>query len=491
MSRSYEELMGSVGKSRFFRPERRKVRDLLSRDAQPKLLIGGTECKLFDVSMNGLSFVSDADLQRWPVNGEFQVTLMLNEQELYRGLARVARTELDSRGARIAMALSTGFIDLPELRRRGEEARLDTAIRMGPHRVRSKVPAPFREVVDEAVYFAQHYKRALDDHEARHRAAGPAGRDELPKLAERALESIREPWKRLGSQGSIVALQCLSSSEALRAAKEYTETALTPLLLDAPMIRRSYTKPLGYPGDYQVMIYYYNNAFEGDSVFGQVFHKLFMEQPLPNGVRTRCDYVVGLMEEQQNRVVARKMDDAIYRVTSLGCGPARESALFARKRRDWPGQAVWTLIDQEEETLSVAFHDTQVELARSGARGQVRCLNVSFAQLFGDVSSMPGLEPQDLIFSTGLFDYLRETRAQELLLELYGRLAPGGLLAIGNAASPNDHFWEAEFILDWTLLYRTKEEMLRLADKIPRPAEIDVTLEPGNAYYFLLVRKPG
>ena len=38
---------------------------------------------------------------------------------------------------------------------------------------------------------------------------------------------------------------------------------------------------------------------------------------------------------------------------------------------------------------------------------------------------------------------------------------PSGLLAIGNALAPNHWFWTTEFISDWTLLYRTREEMLR------------------------------
>ena len=96
---------------------------------------------------------------------------------------------------------------------------------------------------------------------------------------------------------------------------------------------------------------------------------------------------------------------------------------------------------------------------------------------------------QHFIFATGLFDYLRETTAQVLLRALYDQLEPGGLIAAGNAISPNDHFWSAEFMLDWTMLYRTREEMLRLGKGLPETAELDVVVEPGNAYYFLLVRK--
>ncbi|HSL18738.1 MAG TPA: hypothetical protein VLB51_12600, partial [Methylomirabilota bacterium] len=58
MVKSYEALMGSVARAMFYRPERQRVRELLSRDARPKLLINDAEYPLFDISMNGLSFLS-------------------------------------------------------------------------------------------------------------------------------------------------------------------------------------------------------------------------------------------------------------------------------------------------------------------------------------------------------------------------------------------------------------------------------------------------
>ena len=98
-------------------------------------------------------------------------------------------------------------------------------------------------------------------------------------------------------------------------------------------------------------------------------------------------------------------------------------------------------------------------------------------------------ESQHFIYSAGLFDYLRESRAKVLIRALYDLLASGGLLAIGTLVAPNHFFWGAEFLMDWTLLYRTREEMLRLADLLPETAEREVVLEPSGAYYFLLIRK--
>jgi AraC-like DNA-binding protein len=490
MAKSYEELMGAMGRAMFFRPERKRVRDLFSRDANPSLRLDGREYPLHDLSMNGLSFfVAHHEAAAWPTGTEIDVTLTLHGARVYGGPARVARVEPSGIGTRVALALMRGFLDLPDVRRRDEEARLAAELAGDPAERLRRVPPGFGERLLEVSHFLQHYRLAFARHEARYRDEGEGSAEQLAALTARAADALRGRWIDLEGRASQAAAECMDDPIVLRAAKELTETLVTPLLLDCPMVRRSYTKPLGYPGDYQVMLYYYNNAFEGDSVFARVFHKFFVEHPLSNGVRTRKDHVVELMGRELERVAAARLGET-YRVASLGCGPAREVADFIAARRRWPGAVEWTLIDQEEETLSVAYHAGRRALADTHAHGHLHCLNLSFGQLLQEPALLAAGPPQDFIYSTGLFDYLRESRAQALLATLYERLAPGGLLAIGNALAPNAWFFSPELILDWTLLYRTRDEMRRLAARLPAEAVVDVAPEPGNAYWFLLVRKP-
>ena len=124
------------------------------------------------------------------------------------------------------------------------------------------------------------------------------------------------------------------------------------------------------------------------------------------------------------------------------------------------------------------------------SQGSVRCLNLSFGQLVQAPSLLPIVQGQHLIASSGLFDYLRESSAQDLLAALYERLAPGGVVAIGNAVGPAEDSWSPDYVLDWPLIYRTHEEMLRLAARLPEDAQVEVVTEPGGAYYYLLARRP-
>ena len=489
MAKSYEELMGALGRAVFFRPERRRVRDLLSRDAHPQLLVDGREHPLFDLSMNGISFLSEDGVESWPAGRDLDVTLLLHGREVYRGRGRVARLEPGRRkGARIGLRLVGGFLDLPEILHQDEEGQFETDLRAGPEFWRTRIPQAFQDAVGRAVQFLYFYRRVLDRNEARYRARPVRDGDPLASLAHRALAAIREPWAEIQRSASRAAVACLDDRTILLASKRLTETLVTPILSGCPLYR-AYTKPLGYAGDYQVMRYYYDNALEGDSVFAQVFHKFGAEHPLSNGVRTRKDFVVRLMEEEHARYLARGEAEPVFRVASLGCGPAREVSDFIAHRKEWLGQVTWTLIDQEDEALSIAYNDSHRQLMATGAGGSLQCLHLSFVQIMRDPSLLPIESGQHFIFATGLFDYLAEPVAQVLVRTLFDQLAVGGLIALGNAMGPNDHFWTPEFVLDWTMLYRTREEMLRLGQRLPENAEISVEIEPGNAYYFLLIRK--
>ena len=236
--------------------------------------------------------------------------------------------------------------------------------------------------------------------------------------------------------------------------------------------------------------YYYNNAARG---------RLRVRAGVPQARRRtpaleRRTDAEGLRRarswsEEHDRHLELGEARPVFRVASLGCGPAREVSDFIARRKGWAGHVAWTLIDQEDEALSIAYNDSHRQLRATGADGSLQCLHLSFVQIMREPSLLPIESGQNFIFATGLFDYLGEAVAQVLVRTLFDQLAPGGLIALGNALGPNDHFWSPEFMLDWTMLYRTREEMLRLAKRLPETAEVKVEVEPGNAYYFLLVRK--
>jgi len=116
-------------------------------------------------------------------------------------------------------------------------------------------------------------------------------------------------------------------------------------------------------------------------------------------------------------------------------------------------------------------------------------LNLSFVQLLSEGVPLQDPGSQHLIFSAGFFDYLRDGRAQTLLRGLYDLLAPGGLLAVGNAVAPNEFFWNMEFLVELDPVLSHPQRNAGPSSPPPESAESEVLLEPSGGYHFLLIRK--
>ena len=81
----------------------------------------------------------------------------------------------------------------------------------------------------------------------------------------------------------------------------------------------------------------------------------------------------------------------------------------------------------------------------------------------------------DLIYATGLYDYLLDRVAQKLTRTLFRRLEPGGSLLIANFLPDihSDGYMEA--FMDWWLIFRSEAELLHVVDVIPDTSTTDIS----------------
>lgn len=486
MSREYADLNARPVSHRPFRPERQLALSFL-RDCATSVEVQGRTWPVHDLAMNGVSFMARPDTCTLKRGDQEHARVCIGGDTAYEGQVRVVRVEPAFQKERVALQLLDNFLDLPMLQSRARDRELDRALALGPEHSRDLVPAPVREAVEEITHFLAWYKRLLDEHEARQREANPASPEIRLQLAQRGADSMRERWNRLRVAASRATALHAAHKDIREATKRYVEDMVGPLARPAPLYLQSYTKPLGYPGDYRAMLYIYGNRYEGDTAYGAALHKLSCEEPLAHGVRTRKDLLVQIHEEEVRRHFSTPHPDT-FRVTSLACGPAREVTEFLQSVPTRAADMEWSLVDQEQEALSLAWHEIHRAVATTGARARARCLYLSFAQMLKEPDTLALDQPQDLIYAAGLFDYLPPYAAAGLVRGLYGRLRPGGLLAIGNATRENHNFF-LEYVCDWTLLYRSPEEMLRLAEGLDA-AHVEVRPEPTRTYHFLLVRRP-
>ena len=472
--KDYEQLVGAFGEDIIFQPERRKVREAFPSKTCLQLVLGTVLYTVLEIGPHDL--VIAAPGFSGGEGDRLDATLVMHGIRLAPGQVTVLKVLSDRTPIRVALAWHGEFLDVADLVRRDADSRLLNDLRLDL--VRNMIPLNFLRVIDRATALLHHTKRVLDQHEVW------LNGESVTRKQQEAFDLIWPEWESIEHAASQAALSFMGDIATRHAAKRYVEAMLTQHLMGCPMHNRSFHKPLGYPGDFQTMLYSYRDTFEGATLFDRVFHRILMKQPLCVGVRTRKDFIVELMKREHDRV----RDSRDFHAMSLGCGPAREVTDYINAGHS--GSATWTLIDQERVTLQVAYTENRLALARNRMGGAIKCLNLSFGQLLADTSQLKGAPAQDFVYCVGLFDYLKEETAQPLVKALYDLLRPGGLVAVGNARGPNTHFWSLEFVLDWSLLYRSKEDMLKLAKLVPAEAQVEVTLEPSEAYYFLLVRKP-
>jgi hypothetical protein len=92
-----------------------------------------------------------------------------------------------------------------------------------------------------------------------------------------------------------------------------------------------------------------------------------------------------------------------------------------------------------------------------------------------------------MVYSVGLFDYLKDRRARALASSLFDLVKPGGLLVLGNMNKCDmSNLWPMECLTDWRLYYRDDADMLGL-DKQSAWTETEAT----GRVRLLFIRKSG
>lgn len=478
MTGTYEHLSGGVARGRFFRSERYAAREWLNR-VRAVLFVDGTARGIHDLSMNGIAFYAESVEDAPAVGESVALRLTIGDAVAFEGRGETTRAEPTSRGAKIALRLVDGFLDIPRIVALHDELALDQELSQGPVPDAERIPPAYRIVCADTVHLMRRYRDILDRYEALLSPEDADGARRLEEVYDTALTRFRGEWGALRVRANEL-IQDFDKETRL-AAKRYTESVVTPEFMQADVWRRCYEKPLGYPGDFEVMNYLYAGKPIGDSLFVRMLFQVGLEQPLAACVPHRGRELTARIRE------AIATADGPTRVTSLGCGPAKEVEAYLKGTVP-PNPVHFTLIDQDYQALSQAYSQIIRQSGRLGDKVTAECLYVSFVQFLRDAEMFGRLPEQQLIYSAGLFDYLKVTDARQLCFALYQKVAPGGSLIIGNMRSPTTGEWSLEYIADWTLVYRTEADMREIAAFCP-DATIDVTMEATEHTYLLTLRK--
>jgi extracellular factor (EF) 3-hydroxypalmitic acid methyl ester biosynthesis protein len=323
-------------------------------------------------------------------------------------------------------------------------------------------------------------------------ASGTAERDASPQVQrEFTLEveaSLADKLAELFGEFETEASQVPPPEAASH--KAFARREVHPLTLASPFIHRTFTKPLGYAGDYEMVNMILRDPLEGENTYARVLNSVFLRRDAPQAHRNRIDRLVECLQAEARRAAGRGRR---LRVLNVGCGPAGE---VQRLIRDDPlsDRCELHLMDFNPETLDHARHRLTEAARESGRSPAIHYHHKSVNELLREATRhahgrervAPFVEA-DLIYCAGLFDYLTDKVCSRLLQMFYAWAVPGGLVVATNVHPNNRSRYFMEHLLDWYLIYRDEGHMCGLA---PEAGEKTVYTEATGVNVFLEIRKP-
>lgn len=345
-----------------------------------------------------------------------------------------------------------------------------------------KILPEFKVVVADMQMYFQDLRHWLDKMELNtHAFPRPLQKELENKTAKMLAEPVRKTIETLIERFESVA-KTLDDEEHQHAHRIFIQRQLHPLLLCAPFVNHTFTKPHGYAGDYEAVNMIARNEFEGDSLFAKLVNYWFLQQPPAQAHRNRIRF---LGENLVSMAARMKGSRRIARVASVGCGPAHEVQNFLRECH-LTDTMEFTFIDFESRAL--AYTESAITAIQRKYERDSRChfVKKSVSQILkDDERSRDKKQQYDLVYCAGLFDYLADTICLELTRIMYEWVAPGGLLITTNVDTSNPRRLTMDYLLEWNLIYRNQNDLMALKPaNIPRDLCRVVSDETGVNIYF-------
>jgi SAM-dependent methyltransferase len=280
--------------------------------------------------------------------------------------------------------------------------------------------------------------------------------DLMPLLQGRRLRSSESAWSEFVGK-------CLAHP-------------LRELVHQDPFTYRVFSKPRGYAGDAVMLDYVYGRdegwpVPEGTTALGEKIFQYTTGTPACEAVRARRGLVANLVDRLADETPNPD-------ILAVACGHLREALLCSTIRRRRFNR--YLALDSDPVSLQ--------EVERCYGRFGVESCNAGVRQL---LTRRLDIGLFDLIYSTGLFDYLQLPAARRLTACFFDFLRPRGRLLIANFLPGILGVGYMESYMDWKLIYRTQLDMLAIADEISLQNIHDIRIfaEENQNIIFLQLTK--
>ena len=349
-----------------------------------------------------------------------------------------------------------------------------------------KVSSEFKVVIADMQTFFQDLHLWLSQVEMRMRIFQKEEREQMerkiiPEIAQEVIPLINTLFEKFEA-----VIKNVSDDEKPMHG-HYMRQHLHHLVLSAPFAQRTFEKPLGYAGDYEMVNMILRNDYEGNSLFAKIIHGWFVRQAPATAHRNRINYLTDRLKMETYRV-ARTGGKA--RIFNFACGPAVEVQDFLRSPMS--EQAELLLADFNNETLEYIGGIVAKIKDFNNLGTSVRYKQKNIHQLLKEsLKPEGGKKPEyDFVYCAGLFDYLTDHTCKQIMNIFYDFVVPGGLLVVTNVEPSNPLRHGMEQLLDWHLIYRKEQDMRDLTPNLASPDNVCIRTDSTGVNLFMEVRKP-
>jgi extracellular factor (EF) 3-hydroxypalmitic acid methyl ester biosynthesis protein len=386
------------------------------------------------------------------------LTVRSGERVIYNGKAVVSSLLNTGLMAVISVTLTDEWNELEVGERSAVSIGREARAFVDDWDVRFRIRRDYQVVVGEMrAYFAE-ITRWVDHAEIgtalpREEEGGLIRLDVFHELAQPLLAKGRDYLARFEDEAARI------DQEFAPMHRSFAQASMHPLILRSPFVYRTFAKPLGYAGDYEMVNQILGDPRQGPSAYFQLVNFMFLQAGVARAHRNRIDVLRERLEQLAQRSVA---EGRAMRVLNIGCGPAVELQQFVRSHPE-RDRLEFVLVDFSQETLD--YTRAQLEAASAGKPLKVELRHESVNQLLKRAArgqAEGATELFDYVYCAGLFDYLTDKVCTRLIGHFISRCRPGARLLVSNVHSSNPERNWMEHFLEWYLIYRDEAGMERL-----------------------------
>ncbi|MCH6257205.1 class I SAM-dependent methyltransferase [Puniceicoccaceae bacterium K14] len=414
------------------------------------------------------------------------LSIVRGNRTIYKGRAVVSQILTTGLMVIVSMTLIDPWSDLLGLRP-GGELKMETERFISDWISSNRIQPDYQLAVSQMRNFLGEVSRWLDEAQVGNQVNLRSAQSEelLSGYYEEVSPAIGPQFDELFARFEVVAENV--PLEDISVHKSFARRELHPLILCSPFVNRSYLKPLGYAGDYEMVnMMLLESEVKISNIYAKIVDTYYINASAPLAHRNRIDMLEERLAQEAERVI--EDEERLFTVLNIGCGPASEVRRFIKNSR-LSNHTSLKLMDFSDETLDFTRGKIQEAMNESGNKPTVEFVHKSIDQLLQEIQSEAQVSfgQYDMVYCAGLFDYFSDQICSRLVSMFYSWVRPGGLVSVTNVHDSNPNKNLMEHLLEWYLVYRDDNGMLKLA---PRDIESELDHDNTGVNVFLDIRKP-